>query len=56
MTTRECFLDAARSRLGNHPKNSPEVEAIWTRVLDPARTKDWCSGLTLACLRDACLG
>lgn len=64
MTTREFLLDCARSKLGDYAKGSPEVEALWRRVLDPiawtdaqvieyAKTKDWCGGYTLDCLREA---
>lgn len=63
MTTREYLLDCARAKLGSYAKGSPEVEGIWNRVLDPAhlpapvktyaKTKDWCGGYTLDCLREA---
>jgi hypothetical protein len=63
VTTRDYLLDIARSKLGDYRKGSPEVEAIWERVLEgthsPAQlkqyadTKDWCGGYTLDCLRDA---
>jgi hypothetical protein len=64
MTTREYLLDCARAKLGDYRKGSPEVEALWGRVLEPgslaaqqvksyAKTKDWCGGFTLDCLREA---
>lgn len=64
VTTREYLLDVARLRLGDYRKGSPEVQAIWRRVLDPvkwtdamvaqyAKTKDWCGGLQLDLLREA---
>lgn len=64
MSSRDCLLEIARSKIGRYAKGSPEVEALWSRVLDPAKhppaqvkqyakTKDWCGGLTLDCLREA---
>ncbi len=64
MTTRDYLLDCARAKLGDYRKGSPEVEALWSRVLEPgsdaakqvkayAKTKDWCGGFTLDALREA---
>jgi len=63
MTTREYLIDVAASKLGDYVKGSREVEAIWRDVLPEswtdqqvksyAKTKDWCGGLVLKCLREA---
>lgn len=63
MTTREFLIDVAVAKLGKYGKGSPQVEAIWRRVL-PATTTDpqvkqaaekleWCGAFVLDCLREA---
>jgi hypothetical protein len=63
MTTREFLVDLAVAKLGQYGKGSPQVEAIWRRVL-PANVTDrqvtqlavsleWCGAFVLDCLREA---